>query len=221
MSTARRKVGLFGSSVNPPHVGHAAVVKFFSEKVDELWVLPVYKHIYDSKQNLAGYEERIEMARLGLESQGKNIKVTRIEEEVVLKHIKEAEAQGIPAAQVRVGTFDVLTHLKAKHPDIDFAFILGGDTYSDLRAGKWKNSDAVQSMVSLYVISRPGGPELPALGPTATVFEIPPKDVPPVVSSTLIRETLRDSKDLSPLSSILDPRVLKYIQDNKLYGYSP
>ena len=41
-------------------------------------------------------------------------------------------------AQVTCGSLEVIQHLKRTHPEVDEWFwVLGADTYNDLRAGKW------------------------------------------------------------------------------------
>ena len=45
------RVALFGGSFNPPHVAHELVALYVLETqpVDELWLLPVYQHVFDEK----------------------------------------------------------------------------------------------------------------------------------------------------------------------------
>ena len=60
-------VALYGLSANPPtgQGGHATIVSHLRDRFDEVWVLPVYRHIFDSKaNNLAPYEHRKKMCEL-------------------------------------------------------------------------------------------------------------------------------------------------------------
>ncbi len=53
------RVALFGGSFNPPHVAHELVALYVLETqpIDELWFLPVYHHVFDTKQGLAPFED--------------------------------------------------------------------------------------------------------------------------------------------------------------------
>lgn len=56
-----------------------------------------------------------------------------------------------------IGTVDVLVELKKEHPDTEFSFILGHDTYFDLLNGEWKKGPEIFDNVKhLYVITRLG-----------------------------------------------------------------
>lgn len=57
------------------------------DSFDEIWILPVYRHIYDSKQNLAIYQDRLAMCKLEYENVlHNNIKISDLEEVVFNEH---------------------------------------------------------------------------------------------------------------------------------------
>ena len=60
------KVLLYGLSANPPtgEGGHQGIVAHFAKEFDELWVMPVYKHIYQTKRELAAFENRVRMCEI-------------------------------------------------------------------------------------------------------------------------------------------------------------
>jgi hypothetical protein len=60
------RVVLYGMSANPPtgDGGHGSIVQHLAELFDEVWILPVYRHVYAAKQNLAPYEHRERMCEL-------------------------------------------------------------------------------------------------------------------------------------------------------------
>jgi len=74
--SAPRRICLLGSSCNPPtgDGGHRLLAKHFAALYDEVWVLPVYKHIFANKSNLAPFEERVAMARINFESVAPNVR---------------------------------------------------------------------------------------------------------------------------------------------------
>jgi nicotinic acid mononucleotide adenylyltransferase len=100
------RVAVFGLSGNPPTFtgGHAGVVKAVASLVDEVsgvaakkevrcdshqtllrlqvWVLPVYRHVYSSKQDLAPFQHRLRLCQLGLCDVAANVRVLDTERTV-------------------------------------------------------------------------------------------------------------------------------------------
>lgn len=229
----KKTVLLFGSSVNPPTglSGHGGIVAWGAKHqvdiandktpeaareqvpVDEVWVLPVYRHLFASKSNLLPFPQRFQMAELafsdlpGLEGR---IKVKDTERELVEQAVARAQAKGQPLEQVRVGTIDIIRHLEAQHPETKFVLALGADTYQDLLEGKWKEGDKLMAGTEIVVVPRVGVSSVTGLT----------EDAPRLgeVSST----TIRASADLDYLSNpdILHPKVLEFMRANHLYGFA-
>ena len=67
-------------------------------------------------------------------------------------------SSGTSSNNIRVGTADLLEMLQRQQPDTDFTFCLGGDTFLDLTAWKWKRSKDVLRLLDrrLVVIYRKG-----------------------------------------------------------------
>ena len=69
----KRKICLFGTSANPPtgNGGHVSIVQALSalQAYDEVRVLPVYQHSFQSKRNQSGvsYEHRFRMSQIAFE----------------------------------------------------------------------------------------------------------------------------------------------------------
>ena len=61
------EIVLFGSSVNPPTTAHYAILKYFSENFEHVWLLPVYKHMYAEKSDLLDFEVRKEMCKIAFQ----------------------------------------------------------------------------------------------------------------------------------------------------------
>jgi len=63
-----RKILLYGISGNPPHGrrGHLGVIEKVIDTLsfDEVWILPVYIHIYQKQSWLESYEDRLRMCEL-------------------------------------------------------------------------------------------------------------------------------------------------------------
>ena len=102
------------------------------EIYDEIWVLPVYKHMFSEKQQQAPFSHKMIMCQLAFEPLSTplcSIKVKAVERTVCLRRLKMNPKSS-------TGTADVLDSLRASYPEITFAFALGADTYAGLASGK-------------------------------------------------------------------------------------
>jgi nicotinic acid mononucleotide adenylyltransferase len=139
------RVVLYGLSANPPtgDGGHGSIVQHLAELFDEVWILPVYRHVYSAKQNLAPYEHRERMCDLAFtdgadrasplgspEKKGRSgtsrkkksrasrargvVRVLDVERRVVTSAQARARRRGLPLESVTVGSHDVLMAVKAR-----------------------------------------------------------------------------------------------------------
>lgn len=203
---------LFGSSVNPPtgFGGHAGLVRWAAQapEVEALWVLPVYHHAFKAKRTLAPYAHRLAMAKLAFErayAMPSGISVLETEREV-------HEAFRAQAREDQPGSVDVIRALRRAHPGRRFGFLVGRDAERDLRAGRWKESEALLSMVELWVVAREGyeRPGMPVPDPRS---KKPPK------LSAISSSQVRASRDPAFLRANLQPEVLDYIRAYGLYRF--
>lgn len=138
-------IALFGSSFNPPHRGHLAIIKTFLQRAlfDEIWLVPVYAHPF--RKDLPSFNVRLALTKL-LEQD--------IDDERVQVCSIEAELAKKPSY-----TFDTVTALKKKYPNAEFTLIVGSDVQKDL--DKWHNVDALKKIVSFYFVPRQGYEDSP------------------------------------------------------------
>jgi nicotinic acid mononucleotide adenylyltransferase len=143
MPPRKRQVALFGLSGNPPtgDKGHVGIIKSLvaTGLFHEIWVLPVYVHMFSSKRNLVSYNDRMSMCRLcmsPLSTPACTVQVRETEREVYEYCVKRSAG-----GQCSVGSIDVLRYVAEAHPDVELNLILGADTFQDIIAGKWKDAD--------------------------------------------------------------------------------
>jgi nicotinic acid mononucleotide adenylyltransferase len=144
-------VALFGLSANPPtgHIGHQGIVRFLVQTglFHEVWVLPVYQHMFASKRSMEPYEHRVQMCHLCMDDESSsecNVRVMQIEKYAAEYYAKKE------GPEFRVGTVDILDYIHEQCPGLDLHLVLGTDTYKDLIARKWKQSDRY---VPIYIRS--------------------------------------------------------------------
>ena len=97
-------------------------------------------------------------------------------------------------------TLDTVRFLKNRHPDVQFVLVVGADILNETQ--KWYGWDELMTLVELFVLGRTGW------GGGDTELDLPE------VSSSLIRDRLRDGK---PVDKLISKRVLNYIHENSLY----
>lgn len=141
-TAAKRRVALFGGSFNPPHIGHvlAALYVLETSPVDELWVLPTFRHPFEKE--LAPFDQRVAMCELAF---GRMADLTVLDVEAHL--------------QLPSRTLHTVEHLASHHPDVTFSLVVGTDVWAERNL--WYGFDRLEKMVSFIVLGRRG-----YLGPT-------------------------------------------------------
>lgn len=202
---------LFGTSANPPTGlrGHAGLVRWAAalKEVPELggasvgavWVLPVYQHAYASKRGMPAFSQRLQLARLAFEEE------PQIEGRVEVRADERAVHEACAREGRRPGTIDLVDRLRAAYPERRFCLLLGADTYADLKAHRWRQSERLLSELPILVVPREGEP-------------LPPEAVsrPPALSE-LSSTAVRQSKSAAFLRRVLQPQVLAFLRAEGLY----
>jgi nicotinic acid mononucleotide adenylyltransferase len=153
-------LAIFGLSANPPtgEMGHAGIVRSLVEckRFDEVWVFPVYRHMYSSKQNLESFDHRMAMSEIAFCKESRahcTVKVVPIEKEAYEAALVDAPNK----EKVSIGTIDIIRFIQrrfaeksiakmssgvkpAKREILKLHLVLGADTFRDVMRGKWKDS---------------------------------------------------------------------------------
>lgn len=135
------KVGIYGGTFNPPHLGHLAAARaaFRMLELEELWLIPA--GIPPHKPLPKGSptpEQRLEMTRLAGEALelGNQVKVLDIEID------KEGKAY----------TADTLSELKARYPQHEFWILMGTDMFLSFQS--WREPEKVLSLAGIAAFGR-------------------------------------------------------------------
>nr|WP_325195440.1 bis(5'-nucleosyl)-tetraphosphatase (symmetrical) YqeK [uncultured Oscillibacter sp.] len=204
------KIGIYGGTFNPPHLGHltAARAVFEMLNLDQLLLVPA--GMPPHKELPAGSptpEQRLEMTRLAGEQLGLGDRVRTLDIEVY--------------RQGKSFTADTLAQLKAQHPEDELWLLMGTDMFLTLQA--WHEPEKILSLAGIAAFGRTEEDTeelfsaqreyLYRTYPQARLFTL---TIPGVidVSSTELREKLAQGKGMN----LLAPAVYGYILREGLYN---
>lgn len=215
---APERIALFGTSADPPHLGHQSILLWLAQEFDRVLVWAA-DNPYKEKQSPIG--DRAQMLRLLIES-------------------LPTEGTG-PLGEVSVNqqlsdrfSIHSITRAKQLWPKARFTFVVGADLLAQLP--KWYQAKTIFSQVDILVFPRPGypieGPALSALRQIATVHIAQPP-YQHDISSSDFRQTRCAEKTaatsaetsvtqtLSQANHNIPPIIRDYIAEHDLYPCLP
>lgn len=135
------KIGIFGGSFNPPHLGHVNVATTVQKKLglDKIYVIPAAQNPLKHPIEGATPEQRLEMTRLAFSTYGEKFIVDDCE-------IKRGG---------KSYTIDTVKMFQEQCPNDELFLILGFDAFEEF--GSWKDAAKILDITNLIVVSRPGG----------------------------------------------------------------
>lgn len=197
------KIGIFGGSFNPPHVGHIRAAEHAAGKLGLSKVLLIPTNGSPHKQlpvDSPAPGQRLEMLRLAVEGnpclEVSDLELTR---------------------EGTCYTCDTLLALEKQYPGAEFTLLLGSDQFC--LVGQWKNAADILKNARLAVFCRGGKGEREAIararqeltqqGAEITLLENPVTEI----SSTQLRRLLAFGCG----DEFLPPALSGYIRQNGLY----
>ena len=192
---ARRRVGLFGGTFDPPHVGHLVTAIDVRDALDLDVVLMVVANEpwqKSASREISPAAVRVEMVRAAVGAEP-GIEVSDVE-----------VRRGGPSY-----TIDTIETLQAEQPDAELVLVVGSDAAAGLHT--WERADQVAGSCRIVVVERPGASTEVPDGFVVEHVQVPRLDV----SSTDLRERVRDGRSLRYL--VPDP-VISMIERDGLYG---
>ncbi len=191
------KIGLYFGTFNPIHVGHLIIANHLAQysDLDEIWMVVTPHNPLKKKSGLLEDYHRLQMVHLATQN---------------YPRIRPSDIEfNLPQPNYTITT---LAHLQEKFPKDDFALIMGEDNLKSL--AKWKNYEVILERYPIYVYPRISK-EVSDLPLSTDISKIKLVDAPIIeISSTAIRQGIKDRKDVRPL---LDHEVWKYINHNLFY----
>ena len=178
------RIGIFGGTFDPPHIGHvlAAQYAISMAKLDWLVVIPCRGHRNSKGSTMSPYSKRVEMAHAAFRVLASMSTVSTLEEEIQSKY-----------------TIETVERLrKHYHDDTEFVLIVGADNAEHMEC--WHRWEDLKDMVTLFPIGRDG--------------QCDPEKYPvrmPEVSSTQVRQAIEDN-DWALVESVVPPGVLAILK---------
>jgi len=202
LSQMSRKVGIFGGTFDPVHVGHLVTAVNARAALDLDVVLLVVAN--EPWQKVGGRAVTPAADRLAL----------------VEAAVRDCEGIGVCDLEIKRGgssyTIDTVNELIANEPDILLTLIVGADVVPNLKS--WRAVDELKRCCRLVVVNRPGsrlaaGEELETqlAGWNAQVIEVPALEV----SSTDLRDRAASGR---PLDFLIPDGAIRVIRDRGLYA---
>ena len=198
-----QRIGIYGGSFNPVHLGHLRGAKFALDAfgLDRLLLIPSHTSCHKAQPQFTPQDaDRLEMLRLAVQDDPR------------------LEVSDIELARGGVSyTYETLEQLRLQFPDGEFYLLLGTDMF--LSFHKWKNPQRIAAQATLAVLDRGGKPEadreeqaakLMAMGARVVFADNPVTEI----SSTQVRRLLT----FGCAEEFLPAPVAAYIQEKGLYG---
>ena len=204
------KIGVYGGTFNPPHLGHVTAARAVSEllKLDKLLFIPAglppHKPL---PEGTPSPEQRLEMTRLAAEQTVLGDRVETLDLEIL--------------REGRSYTSETLELLRQQYPDDELWLLMGTDMFLTIQT--WHDPASIFELAGIAAFGRTeeDTEELFAVQrdylyrtyPNARIFTL---TIPGVidVSSTELRQALGEGKG----GTLLPPAVYGYILRHWLYG---
>ena len=183
------RVGVFGGTFDPVHVGHLAIALAALESVplDRVLFVPVRRSPLKDRDPLASTTDRVAMLETAIAREPR-FALSRA----------ELEREGVSY------TVDTLEELRSQG---ELFLILGSDALADL--ARWRAPDRIRELATILVAARPGAPEPDAMHGART-FDAPRLDI----SSRELRA--RAARGMS-LRYLVPDAVWEHIKRHGLY----
>ena len=189
-----QRIGLFGGSFNPIHLGHLLVAQAAREEcqLSKLFFIPAAQSPFKPDLTLAPGPERLRLLRLALAG----------------GNVYEVDDQEIQRGGVSY-TIDTVRDYAHRFPEAQFFYLIGADHVPQLP--KWREAHELARRLEFLVIPRPGQ----ELGPLPEPFRgRPVRGFPLGVSASQIRERVKAGVSIEHL---VPAAVAEAIRNNRLY----
>ncbi len=173
------RIGLFGGSFDPVHLGHLLVAQTAREELGltRLFFIPAAQSPFKPERKPTPASERLRLLRLALAGWS----------------WCEIDDQEIRRGGVSY-TIDTVRNYAPRFPGAELFYLIGADNAADLP--RWRAADELARLVQFVIIPRPGQPQVPLPAPFRGVNL---GGFPLGVSSSQIRARVQAGLPIEPL----------------------
>jgi nicotinate-nucleotide adenylyltransferase len=181
------RIGVFGGTFDPVHVGHLAIANAALEELglDRVFFVPARRSPLKSEAPIAAAEDRLAMLAAAIAGEPR-FRVSPIELD-------------------RKGPSFTVDTLEALRGEGELFLILGSDAYSEFE--HWRDPLRIRSLATIVLAARPGAPNVPA---GVRMLDSPLMDI----SSRELRARAARGRSLRYL---VPEAPLRYIEEHRLY----
>jgi nicotinate-nucleotide adenylyltransferase len=190
------RIGVFGGTFDPPHVGHLLLAADASEalRLDRLIFVPAGSQPFKvDTPPLAAGPDRLEMVRLAVAGDAKYA-------------VDDAEINRAGLSY----TVDTLEHLAGRYAGAELFFLLGQDALVGFR--QWRKPERILELATLALMMRSGAGDVGEWRKAERLEVVSTRRVE--VSSTEIRQRLREKKSIR---GFVPESVERFIEARGLY----
>lgn len=199
------KIGIMGGTFNPIHNGHLALAKAAYQQyhLDKIWFMPSGLPAHKSNSELLPAKQRLHMVQLAIDGFS-GFEVSSF----------EIDREGFTY------TADTIVALKEKYPEVEFYFIIGGDSL--MKFHHWVRPEVISAHASLLAAGRNGYSKEEIIeqakllnikfGTKVVLLDMPEL----VIASSEIRG-LCTGQQYDAVKELVPKAVLQYIMEHELW----
>lgn len=195
----QERIGMFGGSFDPPHIGHKRLARYAADKLSltKLYIIPAASPPHKENAGLSAARERLALCERAFTGDARFC-------------VSDLELQ----RKGKSYTADTLFALRELHPAAALFLLMGADMYASFHT--WMRYTEILGVCTLCVAAREKS-ELPQnrkldAAQHKKVLLLPMESFP--LSSTQIREKVRSAADYS---AYVTPETAQYIEERGLY----
>ncbi len=197
MKASFHRVGLFGGTFDPVHIGHLVVAEWLTEmlEIDTTFWIPAFHHPFEKRGDISAAAYRLAMVDKAIAPFPK-FQLSTL----------EIDRQGVSYA------IDTIIHFREKYPEADLYYFIGQDNLADFL--KWRDPMKILENSYLAVFNR-GSKNLNNTNDLEEHPKVLVVDSPRIeISSTHIRQRIQ--KGLA-WQSLVPESVFRFISDHPMY----
>jgi len=190
------RIGIFGGSFDPVHLGHLILAQMACEELDlrRVYFVPTAVPPHKIDRELTPFELRVKMLQLAIEG-NEDFEISLIENRETPSYTYET----------------ILQFRKAGYSKDELHLLVGSDSLNDM--GKWREPEKIFANATIVSMMRPGYEDIPSLpaGSAIVVLERGSNSI----SSTDIRELVKSGRSIRYL---VPEAVENFIKEHSLYS---